>query len=172
MKLIKSVIASAILTCTQLAFAAPVEINKADAELIADSLKGIGEKKAEAIVAYRVNNGAYETADELINVKGIGKGILSRIRHDIIINGKKSAKASAATTGGSKKDAYKIVKDESDTKSNSKSKSLKINVDSEKSKKVKSSKTQANKDQVKVSKGKHTEKKAQLKVAKKQESKK
>ncbi|NOQ77674.1 MAG: helix-hairpin-helix domain-containing protein, partial [Methylococcaceae bacterium] len=34
-------------------FATPVNINKADAETIAQSLNGIGLKKAEAIIQYR-----------------------------------------------------------------------------------------------------------------------
>ena len=38
-------------------FAAPVNINKADAQKIADSLKMIGEKKAQSIIEYHVKNG-------------------------------------------------------------------------------------------------------------------
>ena len=52
--------------------AQPVNINSANAEEIADSLKGVGQNKAEAIVSYRNENGAFKHADELVNVKGIG----------------------------------------------------------------------------------------------------
>ena len=50
----------------------PVNVNTASAEEIADSLKGVGLSKAEAIVEYRDENGPYKHMDELVNVKGIG----------------------------------------------------------------------------------------------------
>ena len=50
----------------------PVNINTANAEEIADALKGVGLSKAEAIVSYRDANGAFKHVDELVNVKGIG----------------------------------------------------------------------------------------------------
>ena len=52
-----------------------VDINKADVDTLA-SLKGIGEKKAIAIVAYRELNGDFNTVDDLLNVKGIGEQTL------------------------------------------------------------------------------------------------
>jgi len=51
---------------------AAININTADIETLA-SLNGIGQSKAEAIVAYREANGPFQTADELVNVKGIGE---------------------------------------------------------------------------------------------------
>jgi competence protein ComEA len=50
----------------------PVNINKADAATIAKSLDGIGQSKADAIVAYRDANGPFKSADDLTQVKGIG----------------------------------------------------------------------------------------------------
>ncbi|MEG9134406.1 ComEA family DNA-binding protein, partial [Acinetobacter baumannii] len=35
-------------------------------------LKGVGEKKAQAIVEYRQKNGSFKNIDEIKNVKGIG----------------------------------------------------------------------------------------------------
>jgi competence protein ComEA len=52
--------------------AQPVNVNSANAEEIAESLKGVGLSKAEAIVSYRNSNGQFKHIDELINVKGIG----------------------------------------------------------------------------------------------------
>jgi competence protein ComEA len=52
--------------------AQPVNVNSASAEEIAESLKGIGLSKAEAIVNYRSENGDFKHVDELVNVKGIG----------------------------------------------------------------------------------------------------
>lgn len=56
-----------------------VNINKADENAIAQ-LKGIGLKKAQAIVAYRSLHGDFSTMDELLNVKGIGKFVLDKNR--------------------------------------------------------------------------------------------
>lgn len=50
----------------------PVNVNTASAEEIAESLKGVGMSKAEAIVSYRNENGPFKHMDELVNVKGIG----------------------------------------------------------------------------------------------------
>jgi competence protein ComEA len=47
-----------------------ININTANAEDLV-TLKGIGAKKAEAIVAYRTQHGNFKTVDELSNVKGI-----------------------------------------------------------------------------------------------------
>ncbi|MGA9573615.1 MAG: helix-hairpin-helix domain-containing protein [Lysobacterales bacterium] len=52
--------------------AQPVNVNSASAEEIAESLKGVGMSKAEAIVVYRNEHGEFKHADELVNVKGIG----------------------------------------------------------------------------------------------------
>ena len=52
--------------------AQPVNVNSAGAEEIAESLKGVGMSKAEAIVNYRNEHGQFKHIDELVNVKGIG----------------------------------------------------------------------------------------------------
>ena len=55
------------------AFAADkVNINTADAATIAQTLNGVGEAKAAAIVAYRTEHGPFKSADQLAEVKGIG----------------------------------------------------------------------------------------------------
>jgi competence protein ComEA len=55
-----------------------VNINEADAETIAEVLDGIGHSKAEAIVRYREDNGPFASAEELIEVKGVGEKTLAR----------------------------------------------------------------------------------------------
>lgn len=60
-----------------------VNINTASAEELQKSLKGIGEAKAQAIVDYRVSNGPFVTVDQLLEVKGIGKGTLDKNRDRI-----------------------------------------------------------------------------------------
>ena len=66
-------------------FAAPVNINQATAEQLADSLQGIGLKKAQAIVRYRKQNGAFKSTNELLNVKGIGASTLEKNKADILL---------------------------------------------------------------------------------------
>lgn len=55
-----------------------ININQAsDNELAA--IKGIGSKKAQAIIQYREENGDFVSIEDLIKVKGIGKGTLQKI---------------------------------------------------------------------------------------------
>jgi competence protein ComEA len=55
-----------------------ININKASASEIAAALTGIGEKRAEAIVAYRQKNGAFTSLEELMNVKGVGEKMVEK----------------------------------------------------------------------------------------------
>lgn len=68
------------------AFAQPVNINKADANTISNSLLGIGQKKAEEIVKFRTENGPFKAVDELTNVKGIGVKTVEKNRKDILLS--------------------------------------------------------------------------------------
>ena len=74
------------------AFATPVDINKADAKTISQSLNGIGIKKAEAIIKYRKKNGPFKSLKELINVKGIGDKTVKKNKKDIQFSKVKSSK--------------------------------------------------------------------------------
>ena len=69
----------------------PVNVNTASAEEIADSLKGVGLSKAEAIVNYRNENGPYKHMDELVNVKGIGIRTVDINREYILLDGSELA---------------------------------------------------------------------------------
>ena len=70
------------------AFAAqPVNVNTADAATIAANLKNVGQSKAEAIVAYREQNGAFKSADDLAKVKGIGDKTVEANREFILVEG-------------------------------------------------------------------------------------
>lgn len=66
--------------------AGKVNLNTADAQTIQRELTGIGEAKAQAIVAHREANGPFSSVDELLEVKGIGKAILDRNRDQLDIN--------------------------------------------------------------------------------------
>ncbi|MEP3563418.1 MAG: ComEA family DNA-binding protein [Marinobacter sp.] len=48
-----------------------ININAADVATLS-ALNGIGQSKAEAIVAYREANGPFASVEDLANVKGIG----------------------------------------------------------------------------------------------------
>lgn len=61
-----------------------VNINTADAQALT-KLKGIGPKKADAIVAFRKANGAFKTVDQLADVKGIGAKTIEANRKNIRI---------------------------------------------------------------------------------------
>ncbi len=74
-----------------LASAAPVNVNRADATTIAAALNGIGEAKAQAIVAYREQHGPFKSLDELVNVKGIGLKTIDKNRSDILLGEGKTA---------------------------------------------------------------------------------
>ncbi len=58
-----------------------LNINTANAEDISKALKGVGIKKAQAIVEYRENYGDFHHIDELTAVKGIGKNTLAKNAH-------------------------------------------------------------------------------------------
>ncbi|MCM2679680.1 ComEA family DNA-binding protein [Echinimonas agarilytica] len=62
-----------------------VNINMANAEVIADLLYGIGLKKAEAIVNYRDAHGDFTSIDQLTEVKGVGSALVERNRNFIEI---------------------------------------------------------------------------------------
>ncbi len=56
-----------------------VNINTASAGQLT-ALPGIGPKLADAIIAYRQENGDFKSVDELTKVKGIGDKLLARLR--------------------------------------------------------------------------------------------
>lgn len=57
-----------------------ININTATADELSRMLKGIGEKRAEAIVAYREENGPFRTVEQLQSVKGVGEMVLEQNR--------------------------------------------------------------------------------------------
>lgn len=65
---------------------AKVNLNTADAATLERELLGIGEVKAQAIVAYRTENGAFASVDDLLEVTGIGAATLEKNRDKLSIN--------------------------------------------------------------------------------------
>lgn len=62
-----------LLNYSSLIFSEPVNINTASVEEPAENLKGVGPKKALAIIEYRQASGPFFTAEGITNVKGIGQ---------------------------------------------------------------------------------------------------
>ena len=61
-----------------------VNINTAAVEEL-KTLKGIGEKKAEAIIEYRKQNGSFKNKEELMKVRGIGKKLYESLQERVIV---------------------------------------------------------------------------------------
>ena len=56
-----------------------IDINSAPVEDL-QRLPGIGEKRAQAIVAWREEHGPFQSVDELVQVSGIGEKLLAGLR--------------------------------------------------------------------------------------------
>lgn len=63
-----------------------ININSADANMIASTLKGVGLKKAMAIIEYRETYGDFKDIQELEAVSGIGGATIKKNAHLIAVN--------------------------------------------------------------------------------------
>ena len=81
--LTRTIFSACLLAMSSLSFAGPANVNTADAKTIAKELHGVGAAKAEMIVAYREANGPFTNADQLRQIKGIGKKTVERNREYI-----------------------------------------------------------------------------------------
>ncbi len=62
-----------------------VDINTADKSVLM-TLPGIGETKADMIVKYREEHGAFESIEDLMNIPGIKKGVFDKIKDSIKVS--------------------------------------------------------------------------------------
>ncbi|HWH79098.1 MAG TPA: helix-hairpin-helix domain-containing protein [Candidatus Binatus sp.] len=89
---------------------AAVNINTATKDELV-TLKGIGDKKAQAIIDYRKKNGDFKSVDDLEKVEGIGPGTMKQIRSQLSTTGKttidKPEKAAKAKGDAMKADIAK-----------------------------------------------------------------
>lgn len=56
-----------------------LNLNSADAASLA-AVKGIGPKRASAIVAYRQQHGAFKSVSDLSHVKGFGDKLIAKVK--------------------------------------------------------------------------------------------
>ena len=59
-----------------------VNINTADEELLC-TIPGIGETRAQSIITYRENNGAFQSIEDIMKVSGIKDGLFQKIKDKI-----------------------------------------------------------------------------------------
>lgn len=59
-----------------------INLNSANLQQLM-SLKGIGKTKAQAIITLREQQGGFESIEQILQVKGIGKGLFNKIKLNI-----------------------------------------------------------------------------------------
>ncbi len=65
-----------------------VDINAADLQTLM-TIKGVGEKRAAAIIAYRDEHGRFQSINELMDVKGVSESLVDKSRESLVINSAK-----------------------------------------------------------------------------------
>ncbi|ROS05126.1 competence protein ComEA [Sinobacterium caligoides] len=63
-----------------------VDINSADADMLAEMLSGVGLTRAKAIIAYRQLHGDFKSAEELAEVKGVSERMVAQNSTRIRLN--------------------------------------------------------------------------------------
>ena len=76
--------------CSSALAAEVVNINTADAATLDSVLLNVGPAKAQAIVEYRRENGAFKSAEQLAMVKGIGLKTVEKNRERITLGNGRS----------------------------------------------------------------------------------
>ena len=85
MEILKRCILAVLLMLPLLTLAGEsVNINTADKAALM-TLKGIGEKRAEAIIAYRETHGPFKSVDQLNEVKGLGQMFVETNREQLTV---------------------------------------------------------------------------------------
>lgn len=57
---------------------AKINLNKADEATLAKTFKGIGKKRAKAIISYRETHSGIKSIEELAKIRGIGKSFVQK----------------------------------------------------------------------------------------------
>jgi len=88
MEIFKKTLLAACLLIPALLFAEAININTADKDALMSAIRGVGEKRAEAIIAYREQNGPFKSIEELAEVRGIGASIVEANMDNLSIEDK------------------------------------------------------------------------------------
>ena len=89
MKYTVNLILALLLALSQAALALPdgsVNVNTAQAQVLAEMLDGVGSTRAQAIVEYREQYGEFKSVEELLDVRGIGPRVLEGNREKIALS--------------------------------------------------------------------------------------
>lgn len=98
-KIILATLIASLFTSPALFAGELVNINKADTATL-DKLDGIGEKKAEAIIAYRTEHGDFKTTEDIKEVPGIGDKLFEKFKDSIsLTDGINTATTTTIKTG-------------------------------------------------------------------------
>ena len=62
-----------------------ININTAELEELM-TLKGVGESRAQAIIAWRTEQGPFEKPEDIMQISGIKEGVYSRIKDQIRVH--------------------------------------------------------------------------------------
>ncbi len=89
MDMLKQFVLSFVLIFPLVCFAGEaVDINTADQETLM-TIKGIGAKRAAAIIVYRDQKGGFKSVDELMDVKGISESLVEKSRDLLTVSSTK-----------------------------------------------------------------------------------
>ena len=91
MDTINRIVLVALLACSLgLPAAEPININSADRQSLMQ-VKGVGEKRADAIIAWREKNGPFRSVEQLAEIEGIGASLIETNK-DMLTVGSTDAK--------------------------------------------------------------------------------
>jgi len=113
-----------VLLALTASFLAAINVQKASKDDLM-CIKGIGEKKAAAIIKYRKAN-KLKSAKDLLSIKGFGEVLVENVQKEIksvACGGKPSKKSSIKKTNAKKSDDKKSDSKKADSKKSSKKKS-------------------------------------------------
>ena len=86
MLIFRAFVLSLLVTCAAYTSAGElVDINSAKAGVLAETMTGIGLRRAEDIVTFREDNGPFKSVDDLVLVKGIGASTVDKNRERIMV---------------------------------------------------------------------------------------
>ena len=88
MEIFKKTLLALCLLIPTLLFAEAININTADKDALMSAIKGVGEKRAEAIIAYREQNGPFKSIEELTEVRGLGASIVEKNMDNLSVKDK------------------------------------------------------------------------------------